>query len=216
MKLMAMEQVLVAQVVMICQRYLKITKSNEDRNEDKFNFQGQSARSKCCFDLDFDWIEETFSTYEPNFYRKIYQRYDKTKDTNTFKMFEFTIGNTKCVEEMKFHSKAPMLKYCQNLLNSCCFSSLASYFDSINQTKSANAIAIHIEESFTSQVGNRIDFENAVLKNQKRVKGEQKLYYSMKKYTKKGSFDILNDISQHVNLVQLMDSISDVNPAISF
>ena len=61
-------------------------------------------------------------------------------------MFEVTIGNTKCVEEMKFHSKAPMLKYRQNLLNSCCFSILAPSFDSINKTKASNYTAMRIEE----------------------------------------------------------------------
>ena len=84
-------------------------------------------------------------------------------------MFEVPIVNTECVDEMKVHSKAPMLKYPQNLFNSCCFSSLESAFDSINQTKSANAIAMRIEESLTSQVGNCIDLKSTIFKNQKRV-----------------------------------------------
>ena len=67
-------------------------------------------------------------------------------------MFEVPIGNKKCVEEIKFHNKTPMLKYRQNSLNSCCYISLKSYFDSINQTKAVNAIEMHIEESLTSQV----------------------------------------------------------------
>ena len=61
-------------------------------------------------------------------------------------MFEVPIGNEKCVEEMKFHSKAPIPKYHKNSLNSCCFSSLASEFDSINQTKAVNSIAMSIEK----------------------------------------------------------------------
>ena len=69
--------------------------------------------------------------------------------------------------KMKFHSKAPMLKYRQNALNSCCFSSLVSAFDSINQNKAANDIAIRIEESLNIQVGNRIYFTNAISKNKK-------------------------------------------------
>ena len=82
-------------------------------------------------------------------------------------MFEVPIRNIKCMEEMKFHSKEPILKYRKNSLKICCFSSLASAFDSINQTKNANTIAMRIEKSLTSQVGNRIDFSNAILKNQK-------------------------------------------------
>ena len=85
-------------------------------------------------------------------------------------MFEFPTGNTKCVEEMKFHSKSPMLKYRQKSLNSCCFSSLASAFGSINQTKSSNDISTRKEESLMSHVGNRIYFANSILKNQKELK----------------------------------------------
>ena len=67
--------------------------------------------------------------------------------------------------EIKFHSNAPMLNYCQNSLNSCCFSSLASDFDGINKTKAVNAIAMRVETVSTIQVGNRSDFSNATLKN---------------------------------------------------
>ena len=81
---------------------------------------------------------------------------------------------------MKFRIDAPMLKYRKNTLNSCCFSSLASSFESTNQIKAASDISNNIEEPLTSQVSFsiRIDFANSVLKNQKIVKGEQKLYYN--------------------------------------
>ena len=68
---------------------------------------------------------------------------------------------------MKFHSNLPMLKYCQNSLNSCCFSSLESAFDIINKIKAANDTATRIEESLTSQLVNHIDFVNDILKNEK-------------------------------------------------
>ena len=68
---------------------------------------------------------------------------------------------------MKFHSKAPMLKYRHNSLNSCYLSSLESAFDSINQNKAKKFIAICVEESLKSKVGNRIYFANAILKNEK-------------------------------------------------
>ena len=68
----------------------------------------------------------------------------------------------------------------------------------------------------TSQDGfrNRIDFENIFLKNQKIVKGEHVLYYNTKKYKQKGSFNILNKISEDITLVQLMDYIGNANHAI--
>ena len=47
------------------------------------------------------------------------------------------------------------------------------------------------------------------------MKGEPKVHYSLVKYNKKGSYDILKDISEHVTLVKLMDSLRNVNNAIS-
>ena len=55
-------------------------------------------------------------------------------------MFVVPIINVKNVEKMKFNTDAPILKYRQNTLNSCCFSSLASAFESINKIKSINAM----------------------------------------------------------------------------
>ena len=59
-----------------------------------------------------------------------------------------------------------MLKYRQNLWNRCYFNSLESVFDIIEQTKAANDIALLIEESLKIKTGNRIDFANAILKNE--------------------------------------------------
>ena len=53
---MVREQGLYAQVVMLHRKDLKITESNKNRNEAKFKFQGQSAISQRCFDIDCDWI----------------------------------------------------------------------------------------------------------------------------------------------------------------
>ena len=75
-----------------------------------------------------------------------------------------------------------MLKYFQKSLNSCCLSSLESSFASIKQTKAANAISLCIEESLNSKVGNRIDFANAILKNEKIIKGKPRVYYILSKY----------------------------------
>ena len=130
---------------MLSWKYLNIIEANKNKYVDKFKFQGQSARSQRWFDLDFDWIEEDFGTREPDFYRKIYQRHEKIQDTNTFKMFEVPIINKKCVEEMRFHSKALMIKYRQNSLNSWFFRSLVSAFDNINQNKASNDISMRIE-----------------------------------------------------------------------
>ena len=96
--------------------------------------------------------------------KKPFQSHEDTQDTNTFKFFEVTIGNSKCVETFKFHNDSPMLKYCQKLLDSFFFSSLGSDFASINQIKDANDISLGIEEYLKSKVVNIIDFAKAILK----------------------------------------------------
>ena len=53
------------------------------------------------------------------------------------------------------------------------------------------------------------------MQNKKRNKGETRVNYSIKKYKKKGEYDILKNISANVTLVQLMDSLGNVNHAIS-
>ena len=60
-------------------------------------------------------------------------------------------------------------------------------------------------------MGNRIDVENTILKNEKKLKGEPRVYYSLGKYKKKRSYDILTNISENFTLVQLLDSLEKVN-----
>ena len=100
--------------------------TDKNKNESKFKFQGHSVRSQRWFDLDLDWIEMNFRTREPDFYKKLFQIHDDTQDNNTFKNFQVSIGNAKCVESFNFQIDAPIFKYCQKSLDSCCSSSLAS------------------------------------------------------------------------------------------
>ena len=84
---MEMEQGLYAQVFILRQKYLTLIAANKNKNEAKFNFQGQYARSQRWFDFEFDWIEVNFSTREPDFYKNFFQSHDDTQDTNKFKFF---------------------------------------------------------------------------------------------------------------------------------
>ena len=106
-------------------------------------------------------------------YITVFQSYGDTQDTDTFKIFQVTIGNSKCVGNFKFHNDSPMLKYHQKPLNSCCFSSLASSFASIEQTETTNAILLRIEESLNRKVVNFIDSANAVFKTEKKLQANQ-------------------------------------------
>ena len=53
------------------------------------------------------------------------------------------------------------------------------------------------------------------MKNRRRIKVGQNLKYNLTIWKKNYAFDILNDISEDVTLVQLMDSLGNVNHAIS-
>ena len=75
---------------------------------------------------------------------------------------------------------------------------------------------MRIEESLKSEVCNRIDFSNAIFKNNKRNEGKSRLHYDLIKYMKMGIYNILEDISKHFTLVKLMDSLGNVNHAIIF
>ena len=66
-----------------------------------------------------------------------------------------------------------------------------------------------------SEVGNCIDFANEIMLNRKRSIGEARVHYKLMKYNKMGDYKFLEDISANVTLVQLMDSLGNVNHAIS-
>ena len=53
------------------------------------------------------------------------------------------------------------------------------------------------------------------MKNRRKIKGEHNLQYHLTIWKKNDAFDIPNDISEGITLVQLMDSIRNVNHAIS-
>ena len=88
-----MEQILFSQVIRIRRNDLKFVAIDKNKNEAKFKFQDQSARSQKWFDLDLDCIEINFSTREPDLYKKLFQSHDDTQDNNTFKTFQVPIGN---------------------------------------------------------------------------------------------------------------------------
>ena len=48
------------------------------------------------------------------------------------------------------------------------------------------------------------------MKNRRKIKVEQNLQYNLTIWKKNDAFDILNDISEDVTLVQLMDSLGNV------
>ena len=122
-----MEKHLYAQVVKLWRKYLQFVAADKNKSEAKFKFQGKSARSQLWFDLDLDWIDTNVSTREHDFYKKIFQSHDDKLDYITFKTFQVPIENEKCVKSFKFQNDAPILKFCQKTMNSCCLYSIGSF-----------------------------------------------------------------------------------------
>ena len=121
-------------------------------------------------------------------------------------------------KNVQVQPEAPLIQYHQKSSNSCCLSSLASALHCIGYNRDVSDLVHHIEESLTLQkkeFKNRIHFSNSIMKNRRKIKGEQKLQYNMAIWKKKDTFYILYDISEDVTLVQLIDSLGNVNNDIS-
>ena len=106
------------------------------------------------------------------------------------------------------------MAYNKHEQKSCCLGSLGSDFKESNQLASANIIATRICSSLTDEIFSRVMFANTIMTEEKIRKGDQYIRYKLKQW-KNGSFDILNNISKYVTLVQLMDSVGNMNIAVS-
>ena len=84
-------------VVIICQKDLYNKKERENNN--KYHFQGKSVRSKLWFDIDHEWLEEKFFTWEPDFYTKLYKMNIKGQEMETYQIFFVPMGNTNITEK---------------------------------------------------------------------------------------------------------------------
>ena len=95
---------------------------------------------------------------------------------------------------------------------------LASAFHSIDDHRAVKSLANLIKESLILQIDkfrNIIHFANGIMTNIMHIRGEQNLRYNMKIWNKNYVFDIINNISEYVTLVQLIYSPVNVNHAIS-
>ena len=157
-------------------------------------------------------------TRELDFYRKLYQTKFIDDNTQKYQIFGVPIGKEKMTKKVQFHPESPLIQYHQKTSNSFCLRSLSSAFQCIGDNRAVSSLVKRIEESLTLQTKEfktRIHFANAIMKNRRRIKVEQNLQYNMTIWNKNYAFDILNDISEDVTLVQLMDSLGNMNHAIS-
>ena len=143
-------------------------------------------------------------------YIKLYDTKFRGDTTRNYQKFGVPIGNVIMNQKVRFYTEAPLIKYHKNIPNSCCLSSLASAFHCVCDNRAFTALVNRIEESLTLQTEIfkiKIHFSNTIMKNRIKIKGEKNLQYNLMIWKKNDAFDILNDISEYVTLVQLMDSL---------
>ena len=95
---------------------------------------------------------------------------------------------------------------------------LASAFHCIGDNRAVPDLVNRIEKSLTVQIEhckNIIHLYNAIMTNRREIKGKQNLRYNLIIWKLNDAFDILNDISDNVTLVQLVDLLRNVNRAVS-
>ena len=150
-------------------------------------------------------VERKFYETRTRFKEKLYETKFRGDTTHDYQKFGVPIGNAKMNKKVMFRTEAPLIKYHQKISNSCCLSSLVSAFQCIDDNRAVTVLTNLIEESLTLQTEifkSRAHFANTIMKNRRKIKSEQNLQYNMTIWKKNDDFDILNDISEDVTLVQ--------------
>ena len=98
------------------------------------------------FDIDIDWVEETFSTIEPEFFKRLFETNIEDQAGITYYIFTVPIGNAKERGKIEYKIQAPLVAYYQNASNSCCLSSLSYSFTASGEEKYTRDIEMRIQE----------------------------------------------------------------------
>ena len=118
---------------------------------------------------------------------------------------------------MEFHLLDPILEYQQNDSSSF-YSCLAYALSASGRLFSARDIVVIIQESWNRHskgYSNEIKFANSIIIDKEQNKGYQLVYYNIRTFKVKSRFDIMNDISENVTLVKLVETFGNVNHAVS-
>ena len=91
-------------------------------------------------------VEVNFSTREPQFYKRLFQKNIEGQSGITYPTFTVIIGNAKEKGEIEYELQASLVAYHQNFSNGFCFSSLESAFTVSGENNAARAIEMKIWE----------------------------------------------------------------------
>ena len=133
-------------------------------------------------------------------------------------VFYGPIDNENNIEMHSFYPHAPEIIYVQYYNNTCFLISLASYFFDANENVAEHdVVSWFLSYLSCDNIGfkNSIKFDSDILTDCVRNKGEKQCRYKLIHWKIKGSFEICNDISDHVTLFQLIDTAVNFNHAMS-
>ena len=97
--------------------------------------------------------------------------------------------------------------------NSCFLISLALASCFISDDSDVTSLVDRIEESLTlkrEKFRNIINFSNSIMRNTRKIIDEYNLRYNLKVQQKNDDIDILNNVSEYVTLLQLIDSLEEM------
>ena len=161
---------------------------------------------------------KNFTTRYPDFFKNIYKKHIPRKPEIIWITFFVPIGSSKEPIKFEIYLDSPTLEYQHNDWNGCCYGSLASDFVLSEDLVFAKEIKMQINKSLSytfHEYIDRIIFSNEIMVDKERNKGEHRLRYKSELWNKIGSFDIMNDISEHVTLVKLMNSLGNLDHAVN-
>ena len=154
-------------------------------------------------------MKTNLNTREKDFHHRLFQRYITGEDNLNAIIFHVPIGNAKKTNLIYFHYNYPAIKYVQHDKSTCVFIRLSSALYNATEHVAEKDIASRLESSLKIESSGYlywINFPNKIMKDSVRKEGYQHLCYK---------FDILNDISDHMTLVKLIDTAINVNHAVS-
>ena len=112
-------------------------------------------------------------TKDPEFYKKLFQKYVKGPANFKFPKFNTPVAAAKKFQEKFYLPKSPYMKYTQKYFNSCCFSSLVSNLSDYLETVSEQGFSKRIYKLLNCCDAGfvyRIDYEKAIMTDSTRNK----------------------------------------------
>ena len=160
-------------------------------------------------------MKTNFKTREKTWYNSLF-----APDVPSGTVFIVPEGASKQFHDYVYDEDAPIAKYQQDDRSSCCFSSLASAFYALGDTRAEMAIGSRILESLTVvpvPYKTRIAFALDVLQSKKHVRkpNEPRLRLGVQGVKNIASINLFSDLYNGARIVQLEDILGNQSHCIT-